>query len=124
MPSQPGKDGLAAALAEKFRDFRIDPIRLFVVHEVPGVRHDVDPDVAEVVRKPVAPGGTEDWVAFAPQHARRDIDGRQRRRAVADQLETWCVHGLVTVEAALQIAGLQEVVDPGFEILVEYPWVV
>src|SRR5579872_2686608 len=107
--------------SEKCLDLPARQCRLLVVHEMSGLGRDRHLDVAEELVEPVGPFALEHGVAGAPKHARRHRDRQPAapRRLAADHGHPRLVSADVPVEAALEIARLHEVVDPGVEILVE-----
>src|SRR6185312_3296413 len=111
-PSQAVEEGTNLATGE---------IGFFVVHEMAGSRDRRHFCVAEILAEPIRPGALEDGIALAPQHARRQIYRHTLRLRcfVAHCREPSLVGADVPVEAALEIAGLEEIVDPGLDILVE-----
>ena len=88
------------------------------MHEMSRVFRDRDFGVP-VFGQPVSPFRLQDRIVAAPHDARRQLDSGRRRGLLADHREARRGDAEIPVEPALQIAGLQEVVDPGLEIAIE-----
>src|SRR6185437_9647931 len=102
-------------------NFAAGEVGFFVMHEMTGVWHRRHFGIAEILAQSIYPIALEDGIALAPKDARRQIDRRALRlgRLAAHCREPSLVGADVPVEAALEIARLEEVVDPGLDILVE-----
>src|SRR6266446_6200423 len=84
---------------------------LLVMHEMARIGHRRQLHIREILAQPIRPFALEDRIAFAPQYARRQLYRRKLRlwRLAAHRRQTCLVGADVPVEAALEIAGLEEI---------------
>ena len=104
---------------EEAVDFHGRRIGRLVVNEVAGILRDAGLDVFEVLAHDVDPVAPQHRIVPPPQHARGLGDLGRLGRGAGHDGEAAGILRDVPVEAALQIAGTHEVVDPALQHAVE-----
>jgi len=109
----------SAEAGEKLDHAFVRRLRRFEMDEMAGPFGDLDLRTREVFGKPVHPGAEDHRIVASAIEAARHLDLRQDGRTVAHQRHAGSMGRPIPGEAALEIAGLHEVVDEVLDLAIE-----